>query len=304
MTCSGWPVNFFRSSGSCVATPTGHVLRWHFRIMMQPSAISGAVENPNSSAPSMQAITTSRPVFSWPSVCRRTRLRRSLRTSVWCVSAMPSSQGMPACLMLVSGEAPVPPLSPEIRMLSACPLATPAAIVPTPTSETSLTLIRADGLAFFRSKMSWAEIFDRIDVVVRRRADQAHAGRRVPHGGDDLVDLAAGQFSPFAGLGPLGDFDLQLVGVGEVPARDAEAAGGDLLDRRSLGIAVGEWLEAGVILAPFARVALAAQAIHGDGERFVRLGGNRAEAHGAGAEPLDDFGGRLDLVERNRRSLF
>jgi len=53
--------------------------------------------------------------------------------------------------MLVSGEAPVPPESPETVMCSACALATPAATVPTPTSETSLTLTRADGLAFFRS---------------------------------------------------------------------------------------------------------------------------------------------------------
>ena len=51
-----------------------------------------------------------------PSVCSTTRLRRSFITSVWCVSAMPSSHGRPACLMLVSGEAPVPPVSPEIRM--------------------------------------------------------------------------------------------------------------------------------------------------------------------------------------------
>ena len=32
--------------------PTGQVLRWHFRIMMQPSTISGAVAKPYSSAPS------------------------------------------------------------------------------------------------------------------------------------------------------------------------------------------------------------------------------------------------------------
>jgi hypothetical protein len=36
-TCSGLPVNFLRSSGSCVATPTGQVFRWQTRIMMQPS---------------------------------------------------------------------------------------------------------------------------------------------------------------------------------------------------------------------------------------------------------------------------
>ena len=54
-TCSGSPVNFLRSSGSCVATPTGQVLRWQTRIMMQPSATSGAVAKPNSSAPSSAA---------------------------------------------------------------------------------------------------------------------------------------------------------------------------------------------------------------------------------------------------------
>ena len=47
MTCSGWPVKRLRSTGSCVATPTGQVLRWHLRIMMQPAAISGAVAKPN-----------------------------------------------------------------------------------------------------------------------------------------------------------------------------------------------------------------------------------------------------------------
>ena len=51
-TWSASPVNFLRSSGSCVATPTGQVLRWQTRIMMQPTATSGAVEKPNSSAPS------------------------------------------------------------------------------------------------------------------------------------------------------------------------------------------------------------------------------------------------------------
>ena len=124
--------------------------------MMQPSATSGAVAKPNSSAPSSAAITTSRPVLSWPSVSTTMRLRRSLSTSTWCVSARPSSQGMPACLMLVSGEAPVPPSWPLISTTSACALATPAAMVPTPTSATSFTLMRACWLAFLRSWISSA----------------------------------------------------------------------------------------------------------------------------------------------------
>ena len=38
-----------------------------------------------------------------------------------------------------------------MRTTSAWALATPAAIVPTPASETSLTWMRAAGLAFFKS---------------------------------------------------------------------------------------------------------------------------------------------------------
>jgi hypothetical protein len=53
--------------------------------------------------------------------------------------------------MLVSGEAPVPPSWPEIKITSAWAFATPAAIVPTPETATSLTEMRACGLAFFRS---------------------------------------------------------------------------------------------------------------------------------------------------------
>ena len=48
-------------------------------------------------------------------------------------------------------RAPAPPTSPLIRMTSAPALATPAATVPTPTSETNLTLMRALGLAHLRS---------------------------------------------------------------------------------------------------------------------------------------------------------
>ena len=99
---------------------------------------------------------TSRPVFSWPSTCTTIRSRSPLRSSVCWVSASPSSHGAPACLMLVSGAAPVPPSCPEISTTSACALDTPAATVPTPTSATSLTCTRAAGLAFFRSSISWA----------------------------------------------------------------------------------------------------------------------------------------------------
>ena len=131
--------------------PTGHVLRWQTRIMMQPIAISGAVEKPTSSAPSSAAITTSRPVFIWPSASTVMRERRSFSSSVCCVSATPISHGIPAAWIDDCGEAPVPPSCPETTTWSAFAFATPAATVPTPTSETSLTDTSARGFEQRRS---------------------------------------------------------------------------------------------------------------------------------------------------------
>ncbi len=115
-------------------------------------------------------MTTSRPVLSWPSTSTAMRERRSFITSTWCVSARPSSQGMPACLMEVSGEAPVPPSCPEMSTTSAWALATPAAMVPTPTSATSFTETRAPVVRVLEVVDELREVLDRVDVVVRRRA--------------------------------------------------------------------------------------------------------------------------------------
>ena len=117
----GLPANFLRSSGSWVAMPTGQVFRWQTRIMMQPRAISGGGEaeflgsqqrRDHHVAAGLDLAVASR---------APTRPRRSFITSVWCVSARPSSHGRPACLMRVCGEAPVPPSSPLIRTDRPCP---------------------------------------------------------------------------------------------------------------------------------------------------------------------------------------
>ena len=180
MTCSGLPANFLRSSGSCVATPTGQVFRWQTRIMMQPSAISGAVAKPNSSAPSSAAMTTSRPVFSWPSVWRTMRPRRSFSTSVCCVSARPSSHGQPGVLdagqrrgagaAVVAGDQDVVGLAPWRRRRRSCRRRPRA---------TSFTLMRALRVGVLQVVDQLRQVLDRVDVVVRRRRDQADARRRV-----------------------------------------------------------------------------------------------------------------------------
>jgi len=55
-------------------------------------------------------------------------------TNVCCASAIPNSQGSPACFKEVNGDAPVPPSKPEIKTTSAFAFETPAATVPTPIS--------------------------------------------------------------------------------------------------------------------------------------------------------------------------
>jgi hypothetical protein len=108
--CSGWPVNFLRSWGPAWQTPTGQVFRWHLRIMMQPSGdqrsgcepeLFGAQQGGDD-----HVAARLQPAVGFQA--QRVNAGRSC-TSVWCVSARPSSQGRPACLMLVRGDAPVPP---------------------------------------------------------------------------------------------------------------------------------------------------------------------------------------------------
>ena len=67
------------------------------------------------------------------------------------------------------------------------------------------------------------EVLDRVDVVVRRWGDQAHAGERAAQVGNLGVHLGPRELSALAGLGALGDLDLELVGVDEVGRRHAEA---------------------------------------------------------------------------------
>ena len=96
MTYSGFPAKRLRSSGFWVAIPTGQVSRLQTRIMTHPMVTRGAVAKPNSSAPRIAAIATSRPLISLPSVSILTLLRSPFMISVWCVSASPSSHGSPA----------------------------------------------------------------------------------------------------------------------------------------------------------------------------------------------------------------
>ena len=119
----------------------------------------------------------------------------------------------------------------------------------------------------------------------------------MPESGDGLVHLVAGQLATFTGFCTLHNLDLQFVGVGQVPDGHAKAGRGDLLDGGALGITIGHRFETCGVLATFTGVGLAAQAVHCDGQCFMGLGGDGAEAHGAGTEALHDVGSRFNLAD-------
>ena len=136
--------------------------------------------------------------------------------------------------------------------------------------------------------------------MVRRRADEPHTGRAVADAGDVLVHLATGQLAPFARLGALADLNLQLVGVGQIVDCHAETSRSDLLNGRTSRVTIFVRRPPLGVLAPFAGVALSAEAVHGNGERLVRLGADRAERHGPRAEAFHDFRGGLHLRNVDR----
>ena len=139
------------------------------------------------------------------------------------------------------------------------------------------------------------EVLDRVDVVVRRRRDQPDTRRRQPDAGDVAVDLVARQLAALARLRALSHLDLQLVGVRQIVDVDAEAPRRDLLDLRTALVG-----EAHGVLPALTGVRAAAEPVHRDRERLVRLARERAERHRAGREALDDLRRGLDLVERDR----
>ena len=156
------------------------------------------------------------------------------------------------------------------------------------------------GVGVLKVKDQLCQVLDGVDVVVRRRRDQADAGRGLTDLGNPGVDLLAGQVATLAGLGALGHLNLNLKGAAQVAARHAKARTCHLLDRGVLGVAVGQRGLATRILTALAGVGTAVQAVHGDGHALVCLFADGAVRHGAGVKAADDVERGLDLVERNR----
>ncbi len=96
------------------------------------------------------------------------------------------------------------------------------------------------------------QILDRVDVVMRRRADQRYAGSGMSQPRDEFRYLEARKLAALAGIRALRDLDLDLAAVVQVFRRHAEAAGGNLLDGAVGVVAVRAWLGACRVLPALA----------------------------------------------------
>ena len=142
------------------------------------------------------------------------------------------------------------------------------------------------------------QVFDRIDVVVRRRTDERHTRRRMPQLGDQGRHLEARQLSALAGFSTLGHLDFDLTARVQVLGRHAKPAAADLLDRAACVVAIGAGDGARRVLAALAAVGPCADAVHGDAERLMRFRAQRAERDAWRHQALADFGDAFNLIDR------
>ena len=141
------------------------------------------------------------------------------------------------------------------------------------------------------------QVFDRVDVMVRRRRDQLNARRRVPHPANVFIHLVPGQLAALARLGTLGHFDLKIGGVHQVVGRNAKPTGSHLLDGAGTIIAIFVRRVAVEVLSTFAGVAARAQLVHGDRHGFVRFPTDGTQRNGAGGKPLHNVNRGFHLIQ-------
>ena len=115
------------------------------------------------------------------------------------------------------------------------------------------------------------QILDGIDVMVRRRRDQAHAGRGMSGLRDPGVYLPCRQMSALSGLRALSHFDLDLGGADQIPAGHTEPAAGHLFDGRAAVVFRSRRIQTVLALAALAGIGFPVEHIHGKGQRLMGL---------------------------------
>ena len=156
--CSGLPANFSRRRGSWVATGPDRYSGGRRHLTTQPTA----TQRRRSRSRTPRRPATRRWQRRAPSSAARPSRRRSWKRRLLMDQSLVrlGEAELPRAGPHASTRSAVmrrcPHRGPRSSTTSACALATPAAIVPTPTSATSFTEMRASRLAFLRSWMNSA----------------------------------------------------------------------------------------------------------------------------------------------------
>ena len=143
------------------------------------------------------------------------------------------------------------------------------------------------------------QILNRIDIMMRRRADQRDTRGGVAQLGDQPRHLEAGQLAALARLRTLRDLDLDLTAIVQVFSGDTKPARSDLLDGGIGIVAIGPGFCPRRVLTTLATVAARANPVHRDGKRLMRLGRERTQRNAGRQQPLADFGDALHLLQRD-----
>ena len=130
-------------------------------------------------------------------------------------------------------------------------------------------------VGIFEVKNQLRQILNGINIVVRRRRNQAYPWCGMPYAANPFIHFMAGQLPTFTRLGTLRHFDLQFSSVAEVITGYSKTTGSHLFDGRTFPIAIFFGFKADLVFTAFATVAFAANTVHGNGQGrvgFVRNG--------------------------------
>ena len=121
---------------------------------------------------------------------------------------------------------------------------------------------------------------------------------------DHFVNFETGKLTSLARLRSLRDFNLDLICIHKIISRYTKSSGGNLLDRASPQITISIGTESRFILSPFAGVRFSADAVHCNGDRFVRFFADGTERHCSRYKPLYNLLCRFNIFYVNTSCSF
>ena len=146
------------------------------------------------------------------------------------------------------------------------------------------------------------QVFDRVNIMMRRRRNQRNIRNRVTDTRHELVHLVSRQLATFTRLCTLRHLDLQILCMAEIVNRYAKAARSNLTDCRATDIAVCRRSIAVWVFTTFTAVAHGSDAVHGNSNRFVGFRAQGAKAHGTSDKVMDNRFAAFDFgnIDRSR----